>query len=226
MSEEQKVNDDVIAKRLEELEAKSGQNEWIAKIVADPDVRQILEARQRGEQVTVQVGEPEQKQTATPEVEDPEDFDMLDNRELADYTMKKTTSAVSSLVEQKLNEALEKVMDKVQRLEGYVQTNETQTIRQQVSKLREKYSDFDDYRDVMVQINRENPSLSPEELYFVAKKRSGHFEEPGPKASSEKPTNTSSRPSKPQREQPLPPGRGGFDEMLGEALEELDVSKF
>jgi hypothetical protein len=209
--------------KLSELGEKVGQNETLAKLVADPDIRRILEARQRGEQVSVNVGDEPQQRQSTPDVEDPEDFDMLDNQELANYLMKK----MDRVLEEKVNQSIQGISQKVQSLEGYVQENETKSVKQQVAELREKYSDFDQYKDQMVELNRQNPNLTPEDLYFIAKKRSGHFDEPRPKESeSEKPTQSVTRPPKPDREEPLPQGKGGFDQMLGEALDDLDLSEF
>jgi len=193
-----------------ELSTEQGEvdkKEWLAKVMADPDVKKILEARQK------------QEDAEPPESEEDLDLDVLDNRELVRYILKKVQESVGGLVAKHLDG----IAEKVGRLEGYVQEKETRTIRQQVDELRAKYPDFDDYRELMIQLSRESPGLTPEELYWIARKRSGRFEEPGPKTESEKPTSTLARPPRREREKPLPPGARGFSQLLGEALEELEL---
>jgi hypothetical protein len=201
-----------ILAKLTEIEQR---NESLAKIAADPDVRRILEARQKGEQVKVTVGEdkPPEPEPGWP---DDEDLDMLSNTQLADKVLKRAGEDVGR--------RLDKVMSTLQQVTQFVRTNEGEAVKRQVDEARAKYRDFDKFKQPILELNGKFPGLSVEELYFLAKKRAGGLEAPSGPTASEKPTTSPTKPSK--RKEQVAAGRAGFGDLLDQAMDDFDLSEF
>jgi hypothetical protein len=109
---------------------------------------------------------------------------------------------------------------------SYIQTSQESGVHKQIETMQAKYSDFDDLRKTMAEINRATPGHSVEELYVLAKIREGGLEGLQGGLRSERPTGSSARPPvRATRKVPLPTGRRGFDVLLAEALDK-HTSKF
>ncbi len=205
-----------LAAKLETLEKKVESSGTLAQLMADPEVRAILEAKQRGEKVKVVLGE--EKVPTKVEIEEDIDLDGLSNKDLVKHILKK----VSTIFDGTLSSKLTPLTEQIKNLSGYVGTAETQAANKQIEIARGKHADFDTYIPEMRELNKVNGGLSVEELYLIAKSRKA-----GPdasKVSSEKPTSTSVKaPAKVTRKNPLPPGKAGFDIAMAEALSELEI---
>jgi len=209
------VREAEIAERLRSIDAKVTGGETLAKLMADPDVRALLESKQAGKTVRVVIGDEAQED----DEEDDVDLDSLSNKELTKHLLKHITNAVSQTVEKRIAE----VESQVGGLFGHIQNTEAAEIKKNIERLREQFPDFDDLRETMTEINRTSPGLSVDELYVLAKVRRGGLEGLRGGLSSEKPTRSTARPpSKVQRKIPLPFGRRGFSALLQEALEKQE----
>ena len=74
----------------------------------------------------------------------------------------------------------------------------------------------------MGRLSRENPNLSIRKLYVLARLEKNDSQPR--KVETERPTSTSARPPRKDRDKPLPPGRAGFKQMMAEALDNLGPS--
>lgn len=209
--EKEKKEADMTAK-LSKMEAKVEDSSVLAKILADPDVRMLLEAKQKGEKVKVVEDKPKKMNYAPPE-----DYEELSNKQLAEHILKQ----VGNTLDTSLASKLEPLINSIKNFEGYVGNIEAKTVSQQIDGAKKKFSDFNDYIPEMRELNKLNPSLNVEELYMIAKRR-----KVGPEAQnteSEKPTSSSTKIAEKQRKIPLPKGRAGFDQLLKESLDGLDL---
>jgi hypothetical protein len=111
--------------------------------------------------------------------------------------------------------------DKVKELEDFVNSQQTQKVQGEIQDVRSRYPDFAQYQTQMVQLHKQNPGLSVEELYHVAKRRSG-----GPDTKvdtrTERPSSHSGRP--PKRKAPIGNSKADFQRLLDGALENLDLN--
>jgi hypothetical protein len=208
-------------KRLTMVEAKTERESGaLAKILADPQVREVLEARTAGRKIKV-VGE-EAEPADMVEVPESKDLEAMTNAELVRHILGQVTHAVAGVVDKKIG-SLSTDLDSVK---GFVRTSQTTDVSKQIQSARDRWEDFDDQREKMLELSGANPGLGVEDLYVLAKARKGELPMVRRVAgdgtpSSEKPTHTGARPTK--RKVPLPPGRQGFDQLLSEALGKLDL---
>ena len=207
-----------MAAKLAGLEKKVEGTEVLARILADPEVRAILEAKQRGEAVKV-VSAVEKVESKFPGFEADVDFEAMSNRQLAEATLGKFNSSLESLIASKLAP----IKTVLQSLESYVGSSEARTVAQQVEEVKKKYLDFDSLLPEMRELNQVNPGLSVEELYIISKSRKVGNDHANI-ASSERPsTNPRRVPEEKKRITPLPKGNAGFDQLLSEALDKLEL---
>jgi len=213
---EQEKKEADMASKLSSLEKKVEGTEVVAKLLADPDVRELLEAKQRGEKVRLVMGEePAKIENSIDEA----DLEAMSNRELAGHILKSLSKNLDGVLVSKL-EPLTKTL---KNLESYIGNNEAKTVVQQIEEGRKKYSDFNDYVPAMQELNKVNPGLSIEELYLISRKRKVGPEVAG--LATERPTSSSTKVVEKKRDVPLPRGKAGFDILIGEALDKLDLSE-
>jgi len=216
--------EDKIAKVLTQLQANQTENIGLAKLLADPDVRAVLDAKQQGKKLKLVSAE-----EASPQVEKIEepDWESVDNKGMADYILKSvanmTKNMVTSTASEMIQEQLKPLMGRLNAVDGYVVETQKNTIQQQIKDMRAQFKDFDEFQKDMLELNQVAPGLSLKELYQVAKNRKQGFEETPSNIRTERPTNQPRPSVRVARKTPLPNGRGGFDQSLAEALENLEI---
>ena len=199
-----------IAAQLKSMDARLGSSETLAKIMNDPDIRAVLDARQAGRKV--RLVEDKDELEDEPEV----DLDALSNKQLAKYLLKQVVKASGEAAETRIG----KMEQTLQGILTHIQGSATADVREKVESMKGRFADFDDLREMMTEINRETPGHSVEELYVLAKVRENGLDGLASGLRSERPSSSTARPSrKNQRKTPLPTGRKGFDVLLQEALE-------
>ena len=217
---DEEAKKDEMSEKLKMLETKVNDTGVLAKLMADPDVRALLEAKQRGEKIKlVQENAFEQETTSKQENDftDVVDYDSMTNSDL----VKHITNKVLKSFDSSLGKKLEPLNQVIKQLSSYVDNNEAKTVNQQIEQAKKKYSDFDTYLPEMRELNKVNPELAVEELYLISKMR-----KVGPAAlsvSTEKPTSTSAKVVEKKRSTPLPKGKAGFDQLLSEALDKIEL---
>jgi len=192
-------------------------NQQLAGLMSNPHIRAVLEAQGRGEEIVIM---PKSKVPAEPsadEIELPANLDELPNSAVVGIVTKKLGGMVQSM----LRDSLAPVVQKLESYDNYIAQNEQSGVRQQIETVKNKYPDFKDYSKQMVELNQQNPTLGAEELYLLAKAKSGGFTK---NPASERPTNPGGRPSTSQRRgQPPLRGIAGFRSALRGALADADI---
>lgn len=208
--------EDRLAKKLEELtqgvKESSGSAITIAKLVADPDIRKVLEARQQGKKVQISTDE----ELSQKPVEPSKDIEEMTNQELTQHLSGVINSQVANL----LKKQLEPFQRQLEQVTTQLQSKQSQEVASEIQEVRKQYNDFDDYRQDMLQLNQSNPGLSVEELYLVAKRRKGGS---GARVNDTERPSTVNRGIPRKRVEPKveAKGRGGFQQLLADALERV-----
>lgn len=198
-------------KTLEGISGKVKSQDDLVRLLSDPAVREVLAAREVGLDVTVASKKPGE----SPDLEEPPDLEQLDNRGLVEYLGK-------TVFPQALKSALKPVMESLAGVRGYIDGQEDRTVLAQVEEAKKKFTDFNDYRNDILEISRSNSGLSVEELYYIARRRKGGKLEVNP--ASEKPSSPGGKPAQ-IKKVPMKPGRAGFDEKLRAALEGISIEE-
>jgi len=203
----QQIEERIAARLGREYDTKLKSTTEYANLMADPQIRQIMEARKSGKNIQL-VPEGQENKEPDPEPE----WEDLDNKGLVKELLKR----IPSVVQQTLEKSVNPLQDQFAGLKNYVEAQEEAKAKEQLDALSKKYPDFESMKPTMGGILKDNPGLSFEELYKVAKIRAGV---PLGNTSSEKPTTESARLPRKNRKEPLPSGRKGFEQLLDEALE-------
>jgi len=197
----------------EKLEKGKKEKEDFSVIVANPEVRTILDAIDRGEAVRVIVGDEDKSENAY----DPETVEELDNKGLIDAAARRTVELLGGVLDKRLLP----MQTDLSTLKDDKAEDKKKNAKKEVDQVLKKYPDFSTLAEEVIGLKKSNPSLSVEELYVLARTRKGKgFPDPR-STESEKPTTTTAAPTK-ERKTPLPSGKKGFDQMLEEATESSD----
>lgn len=211
--------EDAVAARLTALEtlardkAANG-DASVAQLLAIPEVRDAYARHQRGEPAA----EPAPKPVVDEPTDENVDWDELNNQQLAAQIVKRVSGQVGQIVSDRLQE----VKDETKVFNAYVKRQETSKMKKQVDAAREAHSDFDQYKDEMLGLNRENPGLAVEELYMLACARAGKPMSPQPGLESERATSASgARPAVPEGRTKMPPltREQKFNSSLSDAID-------
>ena len=197
--------------RIKALE--SGQE--MMSLLANPGVQDVLRAEQAGKKVKVVVEEPEPEPRIADEVTQlTEGLDEDDpNRDLMD--------GLSKLLDTKLGAINERLV----AVEGAAKSSARKEVSEQVAATRKKFTDFDEYKGDILELSKQIEGLGVDELYLIAKSRKGNLKIDEPSTFTEKPTSQPgahrrigvTKPKEPRR------GRSGFQDMVAEALADLDL---
>jgi len=184
------------------------------QLLADPDIQQVLEAKRLGKAVSV-VAETENSEEDNFDVglDLPEDDP---SKELIDTIL----GGVKKIVSSKVNE----MGTRVDTLEALAQRVHVQEAEAQVTKAKQKFDDFGDYQKPMLDLLESNPGLSPEQLYILAKHKSGKLSVTSPSKFTEKPSTQPLR----KRPKPRPASSRGerraeWSNALAESLRNLVI---
>jgi len=152
-----------------------------------------------------QNGNPDPVTPPTSTLEDkynePEDWESLDNRDVARETTKMVANEVASLVEAQL----QPLKDQNAQLMAHAQQQENLRVQAEIKTLKETAPDFDSLQNEMVAISKTSPGLSVQEYYTLAGMRAGKPAGPVQGTESERPTVSNARPAKPTTRTPMPP---------------------
>lgn len=186
----------------------------LSKIITDPDVLALLEAKEKGVSVAVMRHEPITKE--------PEDVDLntLDNQGLVKHLM----GQMPGLLKSALTEAIDPIRAEI----GSIKSVTTSTLQEReaamATALSRKYPDVGKYKDAIEGIRKENPKASLEEAYIMARLRSGAGLPQTGLVETERPTGVDVRVNRKDDGTDPKKGRVGWTEMLTDAVERLDVS--
>lgn len=215
-----------------EAESQAGKQatQIMNRLMADPEVRAVIQAKQQGQQIKV-LPLDEYTTLSSRKSADPADtgnepgndgdpFAGLedDQRSLASTISKAVLSNLSKAQEGLLKKHLEPVMGITESLRQKAQEQELATQKQQIESARKKYRDFDTLLPSLAELAKKMPELNAEELYILHKHRTGSPVERVTQFESEKGTSQPERPNiAATRKNPLPRGAAGFSQALEEA---------
>ncbi len=209
-----------LEERITRMESEGQAQNMLTRLMTDPDVQRVLQAKQNGKPLKISEGE----ETAPAEREeeiDAEKLNEMSNSEFLGVVLKKMEKVVGSTIPK----VMKPFEDKLASVEGFLESKEKKGIQERIQKMAKDLPDFQRLRPVMKEINDHTPGLELDELYFLARKRSGLPLAPDRSASSERPTvgmHTKAPQRQDARKKPLPPGRSGFDQLLSETLDKLE----
>lgn len=220
---------------MERMGISQAEKDLLNQLRADPDVRAIIEAKGRGEKFRITKGAEEQVQEKEETIDEAE-LETMSNAKLYKFMSEKlgksSEKTISKVMERIFNEKLPEMLAPInQQLQGFQQfagrTEEEKAVNQ-ILETKKKYGDFDKYTDKMVNIQRTATGLSPEELYLVAKLRSGNLPMTTPKTVSERPNSVAARPAtKGSRDERSVNPTVGFDQLLRKAAgKAINVDEF
>jgi len=197
--EDQGVNNQVTKIALDKItRATQAQvkQEVLAEFMRDADFAELLRARAEGRKVKISSLDPndgsggqgkqdqDQNQAGLTGLEEEPNYDEMNNRQLMGHFLK----TVKPMLQGTIKSMLTPVVQELQEVKGYAKQHEQQQISQQVDGVRKKYNDFDSYADTMVSMSEANPNLTAEDLYILAKSRSGQLVPKASRAASERPS--------------------------------------
>lgn len=162
-----------VRQRLSQIESMTNDNSLAARMLAMPEVRRAMELVSSGKKIKV-VEEGSDSQTPTVEEEEPNWEDFADKpQELFKYTRKKLAGDVLSSLDKILTSKLQPLFEQVNLLSEKNKKGEIQQLEKQVGSAAKRFPDFMKFQKAMVALHEENPGLDVEELYHLARKRSG-----------------------------------------------------
>lgn len=212
-TEEVVEHQDELGDRVAELEASQG----VVRLLQDPDIAAVIKAKQAGKSVTVSTEDPTPEPTLSDDVTDlTKDLD-------DDDPQKGSLDALAKLLDEKFSAQEARLV----AVEDHAKAHARQGMKDEVAKARTTFSDFDEFGDDMMDLAGKFEGLSVQELYMLAKARSGKLDLAKPSTYSEKPTaQTSTRRTAPARRENVRRGKSGFKAMLKEALDKQPDDMF
>lgn len=209
------------AARLQALEASAANNEakgHLLQLLADPDIQSVLRAKRAGKAVTVaeaQEGQ-ELETSANTDAEEPGDPNDPATQML---------TKISKLIDAKFDKRFAPLQEQLESVSGIANNVVSEKVNSQVDAARKKYPDFDKFGKQMLEINKQMDGRLPvEEVYILAKQRSGTLRMMEQRTETERPTiqprrNTGGKP--PASPQKIGNTRNAFREALNAKLANL-----
>ncbi len=152
------AQDDII-KRLTSVESGQSQQTALTKLLTNPNVRAILEAEQRGENVRVVAGAVEN----APEV----DFEEMTPRDVTKYIL----GLVPKMIAPEIAKVQRETNEQLSGIVTYLQGQARDSYRSEADTLRTQIDDFDAYVPDIKELAKTNQGLTIKELYQIAKSR-------------------------------------------------------
>lgn len=201
------------------------QNAQVQQLLMDPEIHAVLQARRQGKKVKI-VEDSEESQAN--EAEEPDLTEGLPEGDPARETLSKVTKLINTKLSSKDRQIAE-MAQKIQQLEGVATKVQERDIESQITQVQTKYKDFKTFSKPMVELSKQHPGLSVEDLYVLAKSRSGKLKMVEQGTFTERPTTQPSRSPVAARRNPTPqppaPGRKGFEEIMARALKNAELGE-
>lgn len=211
-----KAQETQVAEKLEHIDQKIDSNEILRRVQSIPEVRQVLVALKEGRKIKVVDEAEEVVEPETPGGDKP--LEELTNQEFQDRMLQKLGQSVDKVI----NKKFEVFDERMKKVDDYVTEEQNRRASSQIDEAKKKFPDLAKYKEDMRGI-LENPNLTVEELLLLSKRRKGELESLDPRLDTEKPSGSSGKPSIRSREEPLPPGKKGFDMLLRNRIGRLEL---
>lgn len=209
-----------LASRVKAMEG----NQVMATLLADPDIRKVIELKRGGKAISIAEAADETPSEEPADETDPE-IAALDDKD----PLKSTLQKIDALINNKLKKALgglQTIDERLKGVESVAGSVQSREVKDQIKSAKEKFEDFDEYKTQMTELVKAIPGLNVEELYILAKQRAGKLKLNKPSTFSERPT-VSQRGMAPPRKgnAPRPQGRKGWSQLVAEGLAGLDLNE-
>lgn len=210
----------------EEYEAVAAQaakaNDLVARLsqsLTDPDVAELLRAKEEGRSVRLSVGAGDNAETAPAALPPDVDLDAMTPSQLVKEMMKMLPEVIA--------EGVRPVVATVDGLAEERQTERKAAVASEANALVEKYPDFLEYRDSIKQLVTNN-GLKLEEAYVMARMRDGKgYPVAKRPASAERPSGmevTFRSGAKSSRQKTARSGSRGFSDMVAGVLDDMVIN--
>jgi len=194
-----------------QLDAATEQNVRLTRIVSDPDVASLVEAKESKKGIKIIIGDESAGEVPPEELPDAAELDDMPNSEFATVMLRHMGKVVSDNLESS------GIVAKLTSVEESLSSTRKKDLEAQADSLVTKYPDLPKYKDDIVKLVE--TGLSLEESYMVARVRKG---DGLPQATStEKPTSVTVR--KAPKEQPARMGPRGFSADVAEVLNRMNI---
>lgn len=213
------AEDSKIKEILSGQAAEIAKTQLMAQLAGDPDYRAVMDMKNRGVKFKLV---PEGEAGSEPASNEKVEWDNLTNAQMAE----KLPTVMTKQMKEVIEAAMAPLHQKIQQLENVSQNIAAEKVQSQIAEVQKKYKDFDELRPMMIQLNQQKPGNDLEDLYWMARRRSGKPMVDAQPTATERPTTSTARPSPTVRKQPLPPGKRGFSQLLDEALSKKEGLAF
>lgn len=177
-----------LSKRLEKMEDSDVLKERLSDLISDPDIRAIMDAKENGEIVKVRIGDPDDPGSKPLKMTD-RDVDEMTNSELFHHMSNTFSEKIGIILEEKMTP----VSTRLQDLDNKEENERAGRLRDELAAARGKYKDFDELKNTILELNKENSTLSVDELYHLSRIRTNKGPYIAPDPSSEKPTSSTTK---------------------------------
>ena len=211
-----------LAKTLERLNDRVTTESQAAKLLADPEIRAILDARERGEKFKlVRESEASTKPAASEPPKPSKNIEEMTNAELSEYMSQTIVHRLSSVlgdtVDAKIGSLRNELKPTLESVASAAQRDQSLRVQQEIKACADKHPDFDEMRLLMAKVNETVQGATVEELYMLAKVRAGTPAVPQKEIQTERPTAAPSQRQSFKRPTNVR-GRQGMSDILDAAL--------
>lgn len=200
------------------------QNAQVQQLLSDPEINAVLQARRQGKKIKIE-------EVVESQAEDTSENDLINDlpeNDPARETLGKVTKLINNKISAK-DQQIAQMAEQIKRLEGVANVVQERDVSEQITKVQSKYKDFKDYSKPMVELSTKHPGLSVEDLYVLAKSRSGKLKMVEQGTFTERPTQQPTRSANAARRNPQaappPPTKKGFADILSRALKNTELGE-
>ncbi len=203
-----------ITQKLQNIQNSMQGNDLLTKILATPGVQDVLRAAQNG--VPVQVVPAGQQQVAAPAEPDWEKL-KDDPRAMSEHMISQIVARLTPGVEEVMTKRTQPLAQKLQEIENSMSQQAQQTAVKTLDDFKKKYSDATEMIPKMRELNQQtNGTLDYEDLYKLAKIKSGLPLVTQDQLATEKPTDSIARAPIQTQKKTYPPGRRGMRQAMND----------
>lgn len=138
----------------------------MGKLMADPEISQILAARNQGKKVKIISAEDEEESESSSS-SSPDEINSFSNAQLTEHILKRTEKVLDKIV----GDQLRPISQQLQSQRAREQQVGIDAAEKEIIALRAMIPDFDTYIPAMRKIAPENPGISVTECFLLAQRR-------------------------------------------------------
>jgi hypothetical protein len=166
--------DDRVTKILEQLTQRSTESEAVARLAADPQVRQLLDLQSQGKKVRVLEDVEPAPEDNSSLLAKMDKLDEMSNRELAQTLLEAIDQKLPGLIGKTVEGRLAPIVGQMQGVARAVTQTEQAKIQGQLEELKKVDPQLDALVPDMAKLNKEvGGTLSVKELWQIARARKG-----------------------------------------------------